>query len=798
MGLRRYIAAVSIITLSVFVNVALALEFQDQIVGDTMPGWISRGNEPTEAWFVRDGVLECTGAGKLWGEWWGTEREYTDVCIDLEYKLSPGANSGIYLRTPAVGHPSSVSYEIQLLDDDAEKHQHLKPAQFTGSVYKVVAPEKRAAKPAGEWNHIRVTADGDRIVVVLNGETIVDATSREYPEFLNRSTRGFIGLQNHHTPVWFRNIRVADLAADRAARSAWFRDAKFGLFVHWGIYSVLGEGEWNMKVSRIPAAEYEKLAPQFNPTGFNATEWVSLAKRAGQKYIVFTSKHHDGFAMFDSAVSNYDMIDATPFKRDPVNELAQACAEQGLRFGLYHSILDWHHPDYEPVPDWDPARGNVKPDFDRYLAYLTAQVRELATGYGPLACWWWDGAWGHEDAVGRRKLAAINALIRELQPGILINNRGANAEDFDTPEQYIPPTGLTNPDGSPKLWENCITLTTGHGSHAPTAWWGYDKNETEYKTADYCIRMLVDVVSKGGNLLLNVGPTPEGRIQKVEADVLEAMGRWLDVNGEAIYGTTASPFKLLPFFGRATVKGNTLYVHIFGWPSERRIVLPGLINSVVRARLLGAATDAAAPVVSRQGSDTIVSLPEKAPHPVASVVALELDGPPNVQPFTIRPGPDGGISLPATVAEIRSQHGQRARFEAVGEQVYVGNWTNAIDAVSWQFEVDTPGRYQVVLNYAAPQGSAGATFEIAAIVADPKLATRPAEATVPRLFDRASASAKLSGTVEVTGGTTNFQDRAVGTIELPAGTNVLLVRPVKLPAKDTLMNLRQAKLAPAK
>jgi alpha-L-fucosidase len=777
------------------------LEFQDQLVGDKMPGWSVRLHpsvqqrpqdeqkelirQAEEGWLIKDGILQCTGGGKLWGEWLGTDQDYTDFIIDFEYKISPGGNSGVYLRTPREGHPSSVSTEIQLLDDDAEKHRKLVPAQFTGSVYKIVAPARRAAKPAGEWNHMRVTADRDRIVVVLNGETVVDADGREYPELLKRSTAGAIGLQNHHTPVWFRNFRVADLAKDRAERSAWWRDAKFGLFVHWGVYSVLGQGEWNMKVSRIPAAEYEKLPPQFNPVAFNAAEWVSLAKRAGQKYVVITSKHHDGFAMYDSKVSAYDIMDATPFKRDPIKELAEECRKQGLRFGLYHSILDWHHPAYEPIPDWDPARAALKPDFDKYLEYMTGQVRELCTGYGPLACWWWDGPWGHEDPAGRKRFAAVNAMIRELQPTALINNRAANAEDFDTPEQYIPPTGLTNIDGSPKLWENCITLTTGHGSHPPTAWWGYDKNEKEFKTAEYSIRMLVDVVSKGGNLLLNVGPTPEGRIGKAEAEVLEAMGRWLKVNGEAIYGTTASPFKHLPFFGRATVKGNMLYVHIFGWPSDGQIVLPGLTNDIRSVHLLG--KSATTLKSSRKGSNVTIDLPTAAPDPVASVIALELDGPPKVEPFTIHPEPDGSIRLPATFAEIRAQHGQRARFESAGDQVFVTNWTNAQDSVYWQFEVDKPGKYDLSLDYAADQSSADATFEIA--VASVGSTGSPSS--------QPSAPPPLKSSVEPTGGSSQFKTHAIGSVELTAGTNSVLVRPTKLPASGAgLMNLRQANLAP--
>lgn len=776
---------------------ALGLEFKDQIVGDVMPGWNLRGQTTTPgSWIVRDGVLECTGRAGRWGEWIGTERDYTDFVIEFEYKISPDGNSGVYLRTPPTGHPSRVSMEIQLLDDYAEKYAKLVPAQYTGSIYKVVAPSRQATKPAGEWNHMRITADRDHVMVVINGQVVVDATGREYPELLNRSPKGAIGFQNHRTPVWFRNIRIADLAADRAERSAWWRNAKFGMFIHWGIYSVLGEGEWNMKASRIPGAEYQKLAPRFNPSGFDAAEWAALARRAGQRYVVFTSKHHDGFAMFDSKVSDYDIMDATPFKRDVVKELAEAFRAEGLRFGIYHSVLDWHHPEYEPVPDWDPARAGTKPDIDKYFAYLTAQVRELCTGYGRVACWWWDGAWDHNNPAGRRKLAEVNAMIRELQPGILVNNRAATPGDFETPERYVPATGLTSPDGSPVLWESCMTLSAGRGSRAPGACWGYDKNETQYESAEHCIRMLVDVVSKGGNLLLNVGPTPEGRIQQVEAEVLEAIGRWLEVNGEAIYGTTASPFPHLPFFGRTTVKGSTLYVHIFDWPSNRRIELPGLTTRILTARVLG---DPTAPLaITQRKSTAVIHLSEKPPHPAASVVAVELQGPPNVEPFVIRPDADGEIRLPATFAEIRAQLGQRARFASANEKVYVGNWTNANDTVCWRFEADKPGPYEVRLSYNAEPTSEGATFE-AAVIPDEAAraaATQPADSPVAAMFNAASASAKLQAGIEATSGSEQFEERPIGTIDLATGTNLLLIRPLNLPAGASLMNLQQATLSP--
>ncbi len=741
---------------------ARRIQLQDAIVGDRMPGWEQKGGT-TSCWDVKDGVLRCTGARG--GSWFGTVAEYTDFVLELEVKIPPSGNSGIFIRVPKGGDPVADAMEIQILDDDAEIHRNIQPWQRCGSLYHIQGAIRSAARPLGEWNHYRITAEGDHITVVLNGQVVVDAKGDAFPEIRKRSGRGSIGLQNHGTEMHFRNIRLGDLGG--ADRTAWFRDAKFGLFIHWGVYSVLGEGEWIMLQRKIKAAEYEKLPPKFNPTDFDAAAWAELARRSGVKYVVVTSKHHDGFAMYDSKASDYDIVDKTPYGKDPMKPLAEACANEGLRFGFYHSILDWHHPEYAPVPEWDQdTRAAHTPDFDKYMAYMQAMVRELCTNYGPLACIWWDGGWDHKTPEDLAKFAKVNAMIRELQPGILINNRANIPEDFDTPEQYIPPTGITNPDGSPKLWENCITLTTGHGSFPPTAWWGYDKNETEFKTPEYCIRMLVDIVSKGGNLLLNVGPGPTGRIRPEEVRVLKAMGRWLQANGEAIYGTTASPFKYLPFYGKATVKGERLYLHVFTWPSDGRLVVPGLKNVVRAARLLRGSETLSH---RRLGRDVEILLPANAPDAISSTVVLELDGPPQVEPYTVQPAPDGTLVLTALHAELRGQHGQRIRYESRDGQVHIGNWTNAKDHIAWSFELPRPGTYELTLQCAAGDGGGG-TFTVEA------------------------GDQKLQGTAAPTSG---FAERAIGRLTLPAGATNLVLRPATIAEDATLMQVRSITLKPA-
>lgn len=786
------------VLLAVISSPLFALEWQEQIVGNTMPGWEVKDHEDS-AWIIADGVLTCTGNDRAKG-WIGTKAMYTDCAIDFEFMVPPGGNSGVFLRTAGATHSPARDIEIQLLDDYAEKHAKLEPGQYCGSVYKFCPPSKRVSKPAGEWNHMRVTIVADDIQVIMNGEVIVDTDKGEHPEIAAKSPRGFIGFQNYGEKVQFRNVRLADIAKEREIRSRWFRDAKFGMFIHWGIYAVRGEGEWIMHVARIPAAEYEKLAPQFNPVKFDAAKWVGLARRAGQKYMVITSKHHDGFAMFETKAGPYNIVDATPYKRDPMKDLAAECAKQGMTFAFYHSILDWHHPHFLPAPDWDKkAREGYKPDPDRYIDFLQAQVREICSNYGPIAILWYDG--GHREVFnGRRtRMREINAMARELQPQILINNRSVMSEDFITPEQYVPPTGLFGPDGAPLLWENCITLTTGNGSYPPTAWWGYDKNETRFKDAEYVIRMLADIVSKGGNLLLNVGPSPEGEIGPDETKTLEETGRWLEKYGESIYGTTASPFRYLPFYGRATVKGDTLYAIVFSWPKDRQITLPGVRNEVRGVRLLGEPD--AKLGAERRGDGIVVSLPEKAPDAVASVVAVDLDKPPVVEPCLIQPGDDGTISLPILYADLRGRHGQHIRIETPEGEPQVGRWDNGNDYLTWEFSLPQAGKYEVNLTLAVDQASEGGTFQVIAGSLE-AATTAPSGKDVmntlsPEMINQLAAKGSVcEGKVSATGGATAFASQKVGSVGLPAGQCVLAIRPTKINKGSTLMNLRQVTLNP--
>ncbi|MFY7899370.1 MAG: alpha-L-fucosidase [Chitinophagaceae bacterium] len=401
----------------------------------------------------------------------------------------------------------------------------------------------------------------------------------------------------------------------------WWRDAKFGMFIHWGIYAqTAGKwgdktnyGEWIMHSAKIPRATYAGLAKQFNPTKFNAEEWVKLAKAAGQKYIVITSKHHDGFAMYASKASDYNIVDATPFKRDILKELADACRKQNMKLGFYYSqAQDWYHKGgaISGGKEWDTTHiGNM----DSYIDSIAVpQVREILKNYGDVAVLWWD------TPTNMTKEMSVK-LANELKPypNIISNNRlGAGlGGDLETPEQFIPATGFPG-----RNWEVCMTMN---------GQWGYNAYDDNWKSTKDLLQKLIDIVSKGGNFLLNVGPNQYGIIPEVCQRSLTEIGDWLLINGEAIYGTTANPFPYLAY-GRATRKNQTVYLHVFNWPTNKKLNVP-FTNKITKAYLL-ADRNTLLKVTSIKGNN-VVDVPSYAPDKVASVIAIEFESEPNVLPI---------------------------------------------------------------------------------------------------------------------------------------------------------------------
>ncbi len=416
--------------------------------------------------------------------------------------------------------------------------------------------------------------------------------------------------------------------ADQVSRRlAWWEDARFGMFIHWGLYSqwgchfpdkdgnlLNGQSEHMMRHLQIPFAKYEKIADVFNPTCFNADEWVRIAKAAGMKYIVITSKHHDGFAMFDSPSSDYNIVKRTPFKRDPVKELAEACGREGLKFGVYYSLgRDRQDPD---VPTKNGYRSNTwdypdeaKKDFSKYFERkVKPQVRELLTQYGPIALMWFDTP----EEISPAQSEELMRLIHKLQPGCIVNQRvGNRLGDYRVAEQNIPESALSDP------WETCMTLN----KH-----WGYFFGDEAWKPSALVVHNLIDVASKNGNFLLNVGPTGEGVIPPPSVARLREVGAWLAVNGVGIYGTQGSPIGRPPW-GRVTRKatptGTALYLHVFDWPADGKLVVNGVHVAGVTATLL-ATNETLATTATKDG--LVISVPASAPDKLSSTVVLNVPG----------------------------------------------------------------------------------------------------------------------------------------------------------------------------
>jgi alpha-L-fucosidase len=342
----------------------------------------------------------------------------------------------------------------------------------------------------------------------------------------------------------------------------WFQDAKFGLFVHWGVYSLLGKGEWVMNNDKLPIVEYEKLPPRFNPTKFDAEEWARLAKAAGVRYITITSKHHDGFCMYDSKLTNYDIVDASPYGKDPMKGLADACHRQGIKLFFYYSLLDWHHPDYFPRGKTGQHTGREdKGDWKAYVAYYQGQVRELCTNYGEIGGLWFDGWWDRPEADW--DLDGTYRIIHELQPGALVGNNHHVSpfpgEDFQMFEQDLPgenSAGFNKADVSGGLpLETCLTMNQS---------WGYNARDDHFKSPEQIIHALLGAAGRGANLLLNVGPRPDGTIGPEFVERLRKVGQWLETHGDTVFGTRKGPIGPQPW-GVSTVQQTAtkdVFLHV--------------------------------------------------------------------------------------------------------------------------------------------------------------------------------------------------------------------------------------------
>ena len=418
----------------------------------------------------------------------------------------------------------------------------------------------------------------------------------------------------------------------------WWRDARFGMFIHWGLYAVpagtweekgTGHAEWIRTTAQIPLDTYDQFVEEFNPVHFDADAWCAMANDAGMGYIVITSKHHDGFCLFDSEHTSFDIM-STPFKRDIMKELARAAPKHDIQMSWYHSIMDWHHPDYLPRRDWETDRSTDGADMQRFREYLHNQVTELLTKYGPIGIMWFDGEWEStwRGAYGKE----LYELCIGLQPGVIVNNRlgarggmegltgmegyaGGYGGDYMTPEQEIPDAVDKGLD-----WETCMTMNDR---------WGYNMHDKNFKSTTDLLRKLSDIVSKNGNFLLNIGPKADGTFPDESIQRLSEIGDWMDVNSVAIHGTIGSPFNTLAW-GRATQKfhddSTTLYLHVFDWPTTGKLVVPGLAGTVTSATVLGGG---AATFTMGEG-EVVIDVPLEMPNKHIGVIAVEVQGKPVV------------------------------------------------------------------------------------------------------------------------------------------------------------------------
>ncbi len=562
--------------------------------------------------------------------------------------------------------------------------------------------------------------------------------------------------------------------AERDVRMAWWREAKFGLFIHWGVFAVpAGEyqgkpvpgrfvspfSEWLMFNGQVPVAEYRKFAAEFNPTSFDADAWVRAAQDAGMRYIVITAKHHDGFAMFRTAANDWNIVDGSPYGKDPLQELAAACRRHGMKLGFYYSqAQDWINGgavglagmgDKAP-PRWDPA---MKTDMDDYINRVAVpQIRELCSNYGEFPqILWWDTP----RDMNPERAAKIQAVVRELRPDAIVNNRlgGGRKGDTETPEGFIPAEGYPGRD-----WETCMTMNNS---------WGYRKNDDAWKSTAKIVRNLCDIVSKGGNYLLNVGPDATGLIPAASLERMKEVGAWVRQNSEAIYGTHAGPLTYNPAWGRVSRKGDRIFVYVFDWPADGRLAVP-FTGNVLSASLLA---NPAAQVRATAGQDgVLLELPALKPDPFATVITLQVAGEVRGLPRPPQQAQgDGAIVLKATDARLTAK-----RMRLSGDDVpSLQMWVDAKDSAAWEIEVPKAGDYRVSLDYACPPKEAGNTFQID------------------------TCAKQLTGTIAATPGGTQFREVDYGTLRFDApGRYDLHISIIDKPVAGSAMSLRGIKLRP--
>ena len=566
-------------------------------------------------------------------------------------------------------------------------------------------------------------------------------------------------------------------------RIAWWREAKFGCFIHWGVYSTFG-GEWNgkpfrgyaehmMRINKIPRAEYEaKVVSIFNPVKFNADEWVRLIKSAGMNYLIITAKHHDGFAMYPSAVTRYNVRDATPFKRDPMRELRDACRKNGIRFGFYYShAFDWEHPD-APGNDWDydnpggdkGLHGGVQwydqhPDLlekaKRYVDQKAIpQIVELLKNYQPDILWF--------DTPSKLPLSEnirIMKAVRAADPKVVINGRLARGGGYsfgdykntgDRAAEIVPTEGD---------WE---TIPTTNESY------GYHKYDLSHKPVAHFIQLMAKTAARGGNMLMNIGPMGTGEIDPKDQEILRGIGAWLKTNGASIYDSARTPLPVQAW-GESSRKGNTLYLHVFDWPRNGKLVLGGLKSEVAKAYLLADPQRKALKVNRLNANDLMIVVPLQPVDAADTVVAVEVRGEPQVNPVRLVLNSQPNL-LRVFDGEL---HGRKVHFgDGKAPRAYVLDWSDPAEWVGWKVRVNEPGRYEVSVKYTTASAANNGTYSV--------------------IFNDQAFAVTVVPTLSETEGRTE----TVGTVRLVPGEYEIQVRPADIRGGE-LMRLFSLSLTPS-
>ena len=505
-------------------------------------------------------------------------------------------------------------------------------------------------------------------------------------------------MLNFQSQAQVTEQRDRDLSdQQQSQKTEWFRDAKFGIFIHWGLFAQSGgewEGkryfgisEWLMNRAKIPVTKYEKLATEFNPIKFNAQSWVDVAKKAGAKYIVVTAKHHEGFAMFDSKVSDYNIMN-TPFHRDPMKELSKACQRDGVKLGFYYSqFLDWHEPN-GGGNDWDFVES--KKDYQAYYKSKSIpQIKELLSNYGPLGLIWFDMPGG----LSKSETESLISQARNLQPDCLLSSRiGQGLGDFrDFGDGEVPSTVVKGP------WEAIFTHNDS---------WGYSKFDYNFKTRADIIRLLTNIVSKGGNLMLNVGPEADGTIPEASIKTLLSVGKWLQTNGESIYGTSHGPIGAQPW-GVTTLKPNKLFLHVIVAPKNREINVPEVNVKVKAVTLLSNKK----PLPWKQDKQSLlVRLPNTLPDDINTVVLVEFQG--RLKDSYASAPKVISSEYPECVLEaIEARPSGNTIIEPITHSYYFGDWKHTTcatkmqspaDSIVYNVQFNEPGDYKIILEYSCP------------------------------------------------------------------------------------------------